>query len=764
MAAKRVRELPPPHVLAAALCTGLSTSLAIRAGGSLPILLALAIAAAATRAVRLRLVAVALALLLTGWWWGSARLVALDASPLSAAIGSSALMRAEVTGPARVSEFALRVPVRVRALGDDALDEAAQVELPSDVRAPPQGAVLELVARVRAPKEAEKEGGFDEAAYLRRRGMHVVLGADRYRIVGRRGGVGGLADRIRASLVASIAPGLDGERRALVAAVVLGEDEGLDAELRDRFRSSGLYHLLAVSGQNIAYIVAGVLLAAWLAGVPRVLAHVAALLAIAAYVLAVGWQPSVVRAGIAGGLACVAWLASRARDRWYFLLAGAAVLLAWNPYSLLDPGFQLSFAAVGAIFVIVPRIERRFDGYPVPPVAATLLAISVACSLATAPILWLQFGAVPVLSILANALAAPVVAPILGFGLVAAALDPVLPSAALGLAWANGWLVSYLAWCARLVGGLPFAQIRSGAILAALAAASAVLIGVVRSEARWRRPLLVAAAAVSVSVAAWTFWPPASAAPPPPAGLRISVLDVGQGDAVLLEVPEGAVLVDQGPPEGRVADLLRGLGLRRLALVVLTHPQRDHVGGAADVMRKLPVGAALDPRQPNESPYEDEALEVASDRGVQVRTARLGQVFRLGRLHLRVLWPDGPGLPGQDPNEHAIVILASYGRVDALLTADAESSVTSGLDVPPVEILKVAHHGSSDAGLPALLERLRPQVAVISVGAGNDYGHPARSTLQALAQAQDLHTYRTDLDGTVTIESDGSRIQVRTER
>jgi competence protein ComEC len=762
--AGRLLEVPLQHALAISLCGGLTVSLAMRASGAAPIIVAAAVAAAATGApARYRLPLLVLALVMAGWWWGSARLSAIDASVLTQDIGASVPLRAEVTGPARGSAYTLRIPVRVREVKGEAVDEAAQLELPAEAPAPRQGAIVELVAGVRAPKGPEEERGFDEASYLHRRGMHVVLRADRYAIVGRRGGVGGVADRIRAMLATSISPGLEGERKALVAAVVLGEDEGLPAELRDRFRTSGLYHLLAVSGQNVAYIAGGVLLTAWLAGIPRILAQVVALLAILAYVLAVGWQPSVVRAGVVGCLACLAWIVARGRDRWYFMLVGAGVLLAWSPYALLDPGFQLSFAAVGAIFLLVPRIERRLEGYPLPKAVATVIAVSIACSLVTAPVLWLRFGAVPVLSILANGLAAPVVAPILGFGLVAAALEPLLPGAAVSLAWANGWLVSYLAWCARAVGGLPFAQITSGAVLAAGAVVSGFAVLVWRVRRGWRRPLLIAGAALCVAVAAWTLWPRASTAIPP-TGLRVSFLDVGQGDSVLLEVPEGAVLVDEGPPEARVADQLRGRGLRRLDLVVLTHPQRDHIGGAADVIRKLAVEAALDPRQPNESPYEDEALEAAADRGVAVRVARAGQVFQLGRLTLRILWPDAPGFPGQDPNEHAVVLLASYGAVDVLLTADAESPVTNRLAIPPVEILKVAHHGSADRGLQTLVERLQPRVAVISVGAHNDYGHPTPSTLAVLEHAEHLDLYRTDVDGTVIVESDGSSIQVRSDR
>jgi competence protein ComEC len=425
--------------------------------------------------------------------------------------------------------------------------------------------------------------------------------------------------------------------------VVLGEDGGLESGLRDSFRASGLYHLLAVSGQNVAYVVAGAILLAWTLGLPRRAGEAGALCAIAAYVLAVGWQPSVVRAGVAGALASLAWLASRPRDCWYFLLAGAAVLLAWNPYSLLDPGFQLSFAAVAAIFLLVPRIERALEGYPVPRWLTGVVAVSLACGLATAPILFADFGAIPLYSILANALAAPVVAPLLGFALAASALHPFLPEAAAALTWADGWLAAYLALCARTVGGLPHARATSAATLGL--AGGALVLGALVLRARGpgaRRGAALAGVALALVVA----WREIHSGPaPPPEGLRVTVLDVGQGDAILLQVPEGAVLVDEGPPEAGVAEQLEGLGVDRLAALVLTHPERDHVGGAADVLERFPVEAILDPRIPAESEDEARALAAARERGVPVLAARAGEAFRIGALRLRVLWPDGDPAP-----------------------------------------------------------------------------------------------------------------------
>ncbi len=292
---------------------------------------------------------------------------------------------------------------------------ARELDLPAG-RAPPQGALLSAIVEVGEPRP--EEDGFDEAGYLRRQGVHVILTASTFTVVGRRGGLGGIADRVRAAIGRSLAPGVSGERRAVIAAVVLGEDEGLSPDLRDQFRASGLYHLLAVSGQNVAYVVAGMLALAWLLGVSRWIGEIGALVAVGGYLMAVGWQPSVVRAGVAGGLASLAWLAGRARDRWYFLLVGAAVLLAWNPYSLLEPGFQLSFGAVGSIFLLVPRIEAWLTGYPVPQGLATVLAVSIACGGVTAPILMLHFQAAPLFTVASNAVAGPVVAPLLGLALI----------------------------------------------------------------------------------------------------------------------------------------------------------------------------------------------------------------------------------------------------------------------------------------------------------------------------------------------------------
>jgi competence protein ComEC len=200
-------------------------------------------------------------------------------------------------------------------------------------------------------------------------------------------------------------------------------------------------------------------------------------------VLAVGPQPSVVRAAVAGGAVSVAWLLGRERDRWHLVLLAATVLLAWTPYSLLDAGFQLSFAAVVAIFLAATRVREELEGYPMPALVRAPVAVAAACSVATAPILWLQFDQVPLYGVVANALVEVAVAPLLALAFTAAAVDPVAPQLAAVLARVNGWIAAYVVECARAVAAIPGAQATGeGAALAV----SGALVAAAYAWRRWR--------------------------------------------------------------------------------------------------------------------------------------------------------------------------------------------------------------------------------------------------------------------------------------
>jgi competence protein ComEC len=242
---------------------------------------------------------------------------------------------------------------------------------------------------------------------------------------------------------------------------------------------------------------------------------------------------------------------------------------------------------------------------------------------------------------------------------------------------------------------------------------------------------------------------------------------VGQGDATLIQHPDGtAVLFDGGPPEAGVARLLRRAGVRRLALVVATHASRDHQGGLVEVLRRFPVDTLLDGGDGTRDAGFTAVLREAAARGVRrIRaTAPLALKLAGGRLRISVLSPEPrpPGPPPEDPNPRGVVAIVSSGWFDLFLSADAESEALIPLDLPDVDAMKVPHHGSSDPGLPEVLDDLEPQLAAIEVGP-NTYGHPTASTLGALRDAH-VSVHRTDREGTVTLTIDERAMRVQTER
>jgi competence protein ComEC len=279
-----------------------------------------------------------------------------------------------------------------------------------------------------------------------------------------------------------------------------------------------------------------------------------------------------------------------------------------------------------------------------------------------------------------------------------------------------------------------------------------------RAASTWRRPPLAAGVAALVAAAAalaGTQPDPAGAHP----GLRIRFLDVGQGDAIVLE-PAGAapVLVDGGPPDAGVAEHLLASGIERLSAVVATHPEADHVGGLPDVLARVPTGAYVFAAR------DRTTLAAARAAGAEADRVAAGDVLRVGRLRLEVLWPPHDRLRAAPTSEAggnalAIVLLAKWGRFEVLLAADAEAELAP-VEPGRIELLKVAHHGSADAGLEALLERTRPEAAVISVGDENPYGHPAPETIAALEGAG-ARILRTDLSGEVDAEIGGGHWTVR---
>jgi len=579
---------------------------------------------------------------------------------------------------------------------------------------------------------------------------------------------------IRARAEAALGRGMPAREAALARGFVLGEDEGIDQATKEDFRRAGLSHLLAVSGQNVALLVLLAMPVLAALGLPLRARLLWVLGLIAVYVPLAGAGPSIQRAGIMGALSVLATLSGRRASRFYGLVFAAAVLLVLEPGIAADVGWQLSFAAVlGILLLAAPLragIAARIGTHGPRRALAEAAAMTIAATLATAPLIAFHFEAISTATLVANLLALPAVAPAMWLGMLVAAAGqvPGLPVGALNAV--NSLLLAYVAqvaaWCGRPSWAYLHVRLGLGGLAGSYLGIAAASVFAARTSRR-RRRLRWARSALAIGLVAlglaWAWEATAAdggAALGPPAGLRISVLDVGQGDAILLQPRDAAaVLVDGGPPGDGLAAKLRDAGVDRLGAAIVTHDQSDHAGGIRDLLGVFPIERLL------YGVLQGQTLsEVAAARVPRRRLAR-GSELRSGELRLDVLWPPAELLAGphagEDPNQLALVMLARWRRFSMLLTADAEAETTP-IDPGPIDVLKVAHHGSDDAGLGGLLDRTRPRLAVISVGAGNPFGHPTAATLATLA-SHGIPTLRTDRDGTVVLEAVGDSVRVEGE-
>ena len=396
------------------------------------------------RAKRRRwLVALVVAAVLVGWVVGELRLRALDADPLAGRVGHAMVdARVVINEPWHGGGYG-RIALG-RVLGTGGGPVLLRI---SERQGPERGSTLVASGSLERPRGPRN--GFDERAWLARQGVHAVFRLRDYRVVGHRGGPWGIADRARASALDALAPAGRDDAAQVDIGLAFGGSAGMSQPAVEAFRASGLAHLLAVSGGNIALLVAMVVVVVWVAGGTRRQALWCALGVIVLYVGVVGCSPSVLRAGLAGIVGCLVWLLGRPRDAWRALGLGLGLLLAWNPYAIFDPGLQLSFAAVAGILLIVPRIRPWSAASGLPELVVGAVAVTTAATIATAPISWWHFGRATILAAVpANLLAAPAVPLALWSALLATVVTPVAPAAGAGLAWCSRWPAAWILRCA----------------------------------------------------------------------------------------------------------------------------------------------------------------------------------------------------------------------------------------------------------------------------------------------------------------------------
>ncbi|MBZ5736699.1 ComEC/Rec2 family competence protein [Nocardioides mangrovi] len=551
--------------------------------------------------------------------------------------------------------------------------------------------------------------------------------------------------------------------RALVPALVDGDDAGLDDGLAADFRTTGLTHLLAVSGTNLTLVVGFLLLLARWCGVRGRGLLVVGALGIVGFVLLARTEPSVLRAAVMGAVGLVAMGTDGRRRGARALGVAVAVLLLVAPGLAVEIGFALSVLATAGIVLLAPA-WRDALGRWLPRSVAEAIAVPAAAQLACTPLVAAISGQVSLVAVVANLLVAPVVGPATVLGLSGGLVGLVWPWAGRLLGTLAGWCVAWIVAVATRGADLPGAAVGWGTGAVALAVLTVVVAAVaLGGPFALRRPstgiaccaLLVVSVLVRLPTPGW-----------PPGGWVLVACDVGQGDALVLNAgPHAAVVVDAGPDPTLVDACLDSLGIESVPLLVLTHFHADHVDGITGVYDGRSVGTVETTRllDPPEGVAEVDAVAGEPVPAPYAATQQVGQVT------LQALWPlpdsptVGPG-DGSTANEASVVLLAQVRGVRMLLTGDVEPEGQAALAAAypglRVDALKVPHHGSRYQDMDWLLS-LGARVAVTSVGADNDYGHPAASTLDPLAAAG-TRVLRTDLDGAVAVVEDDGGLSVAT--
>lgn len=717
--------------------------------------------------------------LVAGGLAAAGQATALGAQPLAgwAVDGATATVTAVVVGEPMSRRWANSAPwqaesvveLRVATSRIAARDGVVAVQVPVLVRldpnlvAPPPGSLIEFRGRLGVARP-----GSAVAATLRVLVPPVVIDPP--------GPVDRAANAMRQGLVTAVGT-RDIDAGALVAGLAVGDESLQTAALDEAMRSSGLSHLTAVSGGNVAIVVATVVALTTVCRLPLVVRVLTALAALGFFVVLVGHQPSVLRASVMGAVVLVALLIGGRRPGPSVLATAVLMLVLVSPDLARSWAFVLSVVATGALILLAPplaawlrdnRLTARW-----PPVVQVALAVTLAAQLATLPVLLMMGASVGWVAVPANLLAMPVVPAVTVLGLAAAVVSPVLPGVALGLAVVAAWPAGWIAGVAHVASGLPGAQLPlpPGPMgVAAVIVLAAALVGLRRWRGR-QGPLprgLVAAACVLPALVGglWLVAPPGGRSWPPTGWLLVAC-DVGQGSALVVRAGEGAgVLVDAGPDPDVVDRCLADAGITRLPVVLITHFHADHVDGLPGALAGRAVGQVL--TSPVREPVDraqavDDVLRAV---GLEAVVVSAGDARRVGEVEWRTLWPRRVIDAGSVPNNASLVLAVTVRGFEVLLTGDieaeAQTAVAANLAGRAFDVVTVPHHGSPNQADLAL--GVSTSLALVSVGSGNPYGHPDADTLQAWSEAGAL-VARTDQDGDIAVvEMPGGRVAAVTRR
>jgi competence protein ComEC len=606
------------------------------------------------------------------------------------------------------------------------------------------------------------EGDF--GAYLAHRGFAASMSASTFRYLGPPAGfVVRAAEGVRRAFRGSLQRVFPPKEAGLMMGLTLGDTSRLDPGVEEDFKATGLTHLLAVSGENLAMFLAPVLgFALWL-GAGRRARLAVGIGGVVFFALLTRAEPSVLRASAMALLTMLGIFLGRPRSVGAIMGGAVLALLAMNPTLVYAIGFQLSVAATAGMALMANPIADRVSF--MPRGLALAAGTTIAAQIGVTPLLLYYFGWVPTVTLAANVLAYPAVGPGMLLGLLAAAVGLVCLGAGFFVARLAMIPLGYLEGLAHRLAKAPLPTItattgRMLPLLFGLALVTAAGWWFASARRVSRRVVLVAALLLPILV-----WGRAFAAGAP-GTLTVTFFDVGQGDAALIRSPAGAqILIDGGPDPTEVATKLAALGVHRLDLVVATHQHADHVAGLPVVLARIPVALVVDPGCAGSSPFYANFLRAVHASGVPFRHPRAGTVLRVADVTLDVLGPTHCWNGTEsDPNNDSLVLLVHEGDASVLFTGDAQQENQNDLlahERPYLHatVLKVPHHGGATS-LPGFLAAVHARIAVISVGQPNRYGHPNPNVLALLAR-DGMRILRTDRSGDITVVFERGMVEIR---
>jgi competence protein ComEC len=717
---------------------------------------------------------------------GGARYVSTLPTPdatVAALAGSDIVAYGRISAEPTVRDSRLDLRVTLERVVADGqtrtVDETILVRAP---RYPlrPYGATVRLVGELHNFAAADPSGYI---AYLARQGIRHEMAYPQISVVASGGGIGDVLMRIKERARLSIQRSLPEPQASLLVGILLGDDSGMTRELADAFRRTGMTHIIAISGFNIALLMA---LADRLAAplLPRRTAAVVIMVFIAVYTVLVGGAASVVRAALMGGVYLLSMrFLGRPTLALASLLLTAVIMTAVHPATLWDVGFQLSFAATLGLMLYAGPWTRRLEqsaGRPVARLVGEGLVVTAAAQVLALPLILYYFGQLSLASLPANLLVLPAQPGVMISGGVTAVSGMVVPLLGQMAGWVSWLFLAYTTDIITLLAALPYASVPlrlGGAGLAGVYGLVAVATVAASQRPKTDQPLVTASrlrvrqygllGASLVAALLAGLW----ATTGPDGRLHVSFLDVGQGDAILIESPAGhQVLVDGGRyPTAVLNELGRHVPFwdHTLDVVVATHPDEDHIAGLVPVLERYQVEMLVT----NGAPADNDAayaalLATAAARGTQIHVASPGETLALGGATLTILHPDD-GFESDGTNGRSIVARLAYGDLSVLLTGDAEEAAEQWLlrsDVPLAStVLKAGHHGSNGSSSAPFLNAVRPMVAIISAGRDNSFGHPHPDVLARL-EAAGAQVLRTDEMGTIALSSDGKTMWWEVER